>query len=125
MRRRWRRTRDALDCSGVIGARVTRILRGLARASGIEAPSREDLVRLHRKRKKRRSNKQWKSPADKDARRRADCEDEGWAHACRRLKLPVRDYLAVVSPRGLPISRSSTSQILLPLRRSPSIHRLN
>jgi transposase len=43
-------------------------LRGLAKASGIETPTREDLVRLDHKRKKRMSNKEWKSPADEDAR---------------------------------------------------------
>src|ERR1700692_3586501 len=43
-------------------------LRGLAKASGIETPTREDLARLDRKRKKRTSNKEWKSPADRDAR---------------------------------------------------------
>jgi len=41
---------------------------GLAKASGIETPTREDRVRLDRKRKKRTSNKDWKSPADEDAR---------------------------------------------------------
>jgi len=43
-------------------------LRGLAQASGIETPTREDLARLDRKRKKRTSNKEWKSPTDGDAR---------------------------------------------------------
>lgn len=43
-------------------------MRGLAKASGIETPTREDLARLDRKRKKRTSNKEWKSPADEDAR---------------------------------------------------------
>jgi transposase len=43
-------------------------LRGLAKASGIETPTREDLARLDRKRKKRMSNQEWKSPADEDAR---------------------------------------------------------
>src|SRR5882724_2578571 len=43
-------------------------LRGLAKASGIETPTREDLVRLDRKRKKRTSNQEWKSPRDGDAR---------------------------------------------------------
>ena len=41
---------------------------GLAKASGIGTPTREDLVRLDRKRKKQTSNKEWKSPADGDAR---------------------------------------------------------
>jgi hypothetical protein len=39
---------------------------GLAR--GIETPTREDLARLDRKRNKRTSNKEWKSPTDRDAR---------------------------------------------------------
>jgi transposase len=43
-------------------------LRGLAKASGIETPSRKDLARLDRKRKKRTSNKEWESPVDGDAR---------------------------------------------------------
>lgn len=40
----------------------------LAKASGIETPSREDLARFDRKRKKRMSNEEWKSPSDGDAR---------------------------------------------------------
>ena len=43
-------------------------LTGLAKASGMETPTREDLARLDRKRKKRTSNKEWMSPADPDAR---------------------------------------------------------
>src|ERR1700693_121800 len=50
------------------GESYEEFLRGLAKASGIETPSREDLARLDRKRKKRTSNKEWKSPADGDAR---------------------------------------------------------
>jgi transposase len=41
---------------------------GLTKASGMETPTREDLARLDRKRKKRTSNKEWKSPVDEDAR---------------------------------------------------------
>src|SRR5207245_9491966 len=37
-------------------------------ASGIETPTGEDLARLDRKRKRRTWNKEWKSPADGDAR---------------------------------------------------------
>src|SRR6266436_8151443 len=50
------------------GESYEEFLRGLAKASGIETPTREDLARLDRKRKKRTSNKEWKSPADGDAR---------------------------------------------------------
>jgi transposase len=50
------------------GESYEEFLRGLAKASGIATPTREELVRLDRKRKKRTSNKEWKSPADEDAR---------------------------------------------------------
>ena len=43
-------------------------LKGLARAAGIENPTREQLARLDRKRKKKGSNEEWESPADPEAR---------------------------------------------------------
>jgi transposase len=43
-------------------------LKELAQAAGIENPTREQLARLDRKRKKKGSNEQWMSPADPDAR---------------------------------------------------------
>jgi transposase len=42
-------------------------LTGLAKASGIDTPTREDLARLDRKRKKKTSNKEWTNPHDPDA----------------------------------------------------------
>ncbi len=39
----------------------------LATASGVETPTREDLARLDRKRKKKTSNKEWTNPHDPDA----------------------------------------------------------
>src|ERR1700675_296410 len=50
------------------GESYEEFLCGLAKASGMATPTREDLVRLDRKRKKRSSNQEWKSPADGDAR---------------------------------------------------------
>src|SRR5271170_2428295 len=50
------------------GESYEEFLRGLAKASGIATPTREDLARLDRKRRKRTSNQEWKSPADEDAR---------------------------------------------------------
>jgi transposase len=50
------------------GENYEEFLRGLARASGLVTPTREELARLDRKRKKRMSNEDWKSPADGDAR---------------------------------------------------------
>jgi transposase len=41
---------------------------GLAQAAGIENPTREELARMDRKRKKKGSNDEWRSPADPDAR---------------------------------------------------------
>ena len=43
-------------------------LKDLAKAEGIEEPTREQAARLDRKRKKKASNKDWKSPSDADAR---------------------------------------------------------
>src|SRR5271166_431794 len=50
------------------GASYEEFLVGLAKASGVETTTREDLARMDRKRKKRMSNKEWKSPSDGDAR---------------------------------------------------------
>src|SRR6266851_4857889 len=43
-------------------------LKDLAKAEGIEEPTREQAARLDRKRKKKASNKDWMSPSDADAR---------------------------------------------------------
>ncbi len=43
-------------------------LNGLAQAAGIENPTREELARMDRKRRKKGSNDEWKSPSDPDAR---------------------------------------------------------
>jgi transposase len=43
-------------------------LKELAKAAGLENPTREQWVRLDRKRKKKGSNQEWKSPGDPDAR---------------------------------------------------------
>ena len=43
-------------------------LKELAKAEGIENPTREQLARLDRKRKKKGSNEEWTSPSDPDAR---------------------------------------------------------
>jgi transposase len=50
------------------GESYDEFLTGLAKASGMATPTREELRRLDRKRKKRTSNKEWKSPTDADAR---------------------------------------------------------
>lgn len=43
-------------------------LKGLAKSAGLEDPTREQLARLDRKRKKKGANREWKSTSDPDAR---------------------------------------------------------
>lgn len=50
------------------GESYEEFLTGLARQSGIATPTREDLARVDRKRKKKGSNKEWVNPHDPDAR---------------------------------------------------------
>jgi transposase len=50
------------------GQKYEDYLKGLAKDAGIEKPTREQLARLDRKRKKKGSNKDWKNPHDPDAR---------------------------------------------------------
>jgi transposase len=50
------------------GQKYDDYLKDLAKATGNEDPTREQLARLDRKRKKKGSNKEWKNPHDPDAR---------------------------------------------------------
>lgn len=50
------------------GESYEEFLTELAKQSGIETPTREDLARLDRKRKKKTSNKEWVNPHEPDAR---------------------------------------------------------
>jgi transposase len=50
------------------GASYEEFLTELAKQSGIETPTREDLARVDRKRQKKGSNEEWMSPDDPDAR---------------------------------------------------------
>jgi transposase len=50
------------------GQKYDEYLKDLAQGAGIENPTREQLARLDRKRKKKGSNKEWKNPHDPDAR---------------------------------------------------------
>lgn len=70
------------------------LLARLAKASGIDTPTREDLARFDKKRKKKTSNKDWEHPDDPDAtigkmieRSFAHCYDTG---GMRRLHLRHR-----------------------------------
>ena len=50
------------------GESYVEFLKGLAHQSGVETPTREDLARVDRKRKKKGSNREWVNPHDPDAR---------------------------------------------------------
>jgi transposase len=53
----------------------------LAQASGIETPTRADLARINRKRKKKGSNDDWTHPHDPDAKIRSNnCRRTDLAH---------------------------------------------
>jgi transposase len=49
------------------GESYSEYLKGLAKASGIETPTQEDLARMDRKRSKTTSNEDWEHPDDPDA----------------------------------------------------------
>lgn len=49
------------------GASYTEFLASLAKESGIDTPTKEDLARLDRKRKHKGSNDDWQSPSDPDS----------------------------------------------------------
>ena len=68
-------------------------LTGLARASGIATPTREQLARLDRKRKKRTSNKEWMSPTDTDA--RITKMKDGRTHLAHKARGPQRQVFVV------------------------------
>jgi transposase len=50
------------------GRRYEEYLKELAQAEGLENPTREQLARMDRRRKKKASNQEWMSPSDTDAR---------------------------------------------------------
>src|SRR5260370_38953496 len=69
MRPRWKPTRRCVRSGGETTAgRYEEYLQDLAKAEGLENPTREQLARMDRKRKKKGSNQEWMSPADRDAR---------------------------------------------------------
>jgi transposase len=92
------------------GKSYEQFLCGLAKASGIKTPTREDLARMDRKRKKRTSNKEWKSPADEDA-RIAKMKD-GRTHLAHKAEHAVdMDTGAVVAVTLQPADRGDTTTL--------------
>jgi transposase len=82
----------------------------LARASGIETPTREDLAKLDRKRKHKASNQDWESPHDPDA-KIAKMKD-GRTHLAHKAEHAVdMDTQAIVAVTLQPADRGDTTSL--------------
>ena len=80
------------------GASYEEFLKGLAHQSGMATPTREDLARLDRKRKKKGSNEEWVNPHDPDA--RITKMKDGCTHLAHKAEHAVdMDTGAVVAVR--------------------------
>jgi len=87
----------------------------LAQASGIETPTREDLVKLDRKRKNKGSNDDWTHPHDPDA-RIAKMKD-GRTHLAHKAEHAVdleSGAIVAVTLQGADQGDTTTVQITLP-----------
>jgi transposase len=92
------------------GESYQEFLTQLARESGIETPTREDLARLDRKRKNKASNEDWESPSDPDA--RITKMKDGRTHLAHKAEHAVdMDTQAIVAVTLQPADRGDTTSI--------------
>lgn len=92
------------------GQSYQEFLVGLAKASGIETPTREDLARLDRKRPKKGSNQDWMNPHDPDA-KIAKMKD-GRTHLAHKVEHAVDMETGAVAGVTLqPADRGDTASI--------------
>lgn len=85
-------------------------LEDLAKASGIETPTREDCARIDKKRKKKGSNEEWKHPHDPDA-RIAKMKD-GSTHMAHKVEHATDlETTAIVAITVQPADRGDTSTV--------------
>jgi transposase len=85
-------------------------LEELAKASGLETPTRDDLARLDRKRKKKGSNEDWYNPNDPDA--KITKMKDGRTHLAHKEEHAVDlDTGAVVAVTLVPASAGDTATI--------------
>jgi transposase len=90
------------------GAGYDEFLAGLAQQSGIETPTREDLARVDRKRKKKGSNQEWVSPSDPDA--RITKMKDGTTHLAHKNEHAVDlETGAIVAPAVHPADEGDTT----------------
>jgi len=82
----------------------------LARESGIETPTREDLAKLDRKRKNKASNQDWENPNDPDA--KITKMKDGRTHLAHKAEHAVdMDTSAIVAVTLQPADRGDTTSI--------------
>ena len=82
----------------------------LARESGIETPTREDLAKLDRKRKNKASNKDWENPHDPDA--KITKMKDGRTHLAHKAEHAVDlDTGAIVTVTLQPADRGDTTSL--------------
>jgi transposase len=92
------------------GEGYNEFLEKLARESGIQTPTREDLARLDRKRKNKGSNEDWKNPHDPDA--KITKMKDGRTHLAHKAEHSVdMDTGAIVGVTLQPADRGDTSSI--------------
>ncbi len=92
------------------GESYEQFLERLAKASGIETPTRADLARMDRKRKKKGSNDDWTHPHDPDA--KITKMKDGRTHLAHKAEHAVdMDTGAVVAVTVQPANRGDTSSI--------------
>jgi len=92
------------------GESYTEFLTQLAEANGIETPTREDLAKLDRKRKKKGSNKDWENPHDPDA--KITKMKDGRTHLAHKAEHAVdMDTEAIVAVTLQPADRGDTTSL--------------
>ena len=92
------------------GESYEQFLTGLANASGIDTPTREDLAKLDKKRPKKGSNDDWTNPHDPDS--RITKMKDGRTHLAHKAEHAVdMDTGAVVSVTLQPADRGDTQTV--------------
>ena len=92
------------------GESYQEFLTQLARESGIETPTREDLAKLDRKRKNKASNDDWENPHDPDA--KITKMKDGRTHLAHKAEHAVdMDSSAIVAVTLQPADRGDTTSI--------------
>lgn len=92
------------------GEGYEQFLVGLAKASGIETPTREDLAKIDRKRKNKASNKDWESPSAPDS--KITKMKDGRTHLAHKAEHAVdMDTGAILGVTLQPADRGDTTSL--------------